>query len=291
MSPEEQASPAQNLQEIDHLIEIRYRVYKSMSKLIHERHEHHLCPPNILKCINDILMICQDHIQLPICIWEYSQTYIGNHTNYVCCLHISKVPCIGWPFRRYLHGKLTFEYGVVSNLIAICKEVIHNLAERDETKKDYKRIAKMTHKEISDDLIACEEFLGMMESNFKGLIEVIHTKYAAFSIVNTQIETVKKLNKQGYILDEEYEAMLCQYQHRITKLHQYNPQYKFNLKSGLMLDFPILAVLKIDDLEVIGDEFENCKQTYPKDAIIMEKGDTVHHVLFILKGLVSEEFE
>ena len=47
-------------------------------------------------------MVCNDHIDDNICVWEYAQNYIGHGGFYSFMLKIAAIKYFGYPFRKYV---------------------------------------------------------------------------------------------------------------------------------------------------------------------------------------------
>lgn len=95
--------------------------------------------------------------------------------------------------------------------------------------------------------------------------------------------------KEGYISFNEYEILSTQVDKRVMRLSNYHPNITFNIDNALFLEFPIFTHLDQKSMSLITQIFKHNVHDYPKNSIILQKGEVVETILFITKGLVCEE--
>ena len=269
--------------------ELRFRIYSLVRSVLNERHTKHLTSSLVVRALRNICDISSDHLDKKISIWEYTSIYISDHQSIKWIMKLNSLPLIGNFFNNYLSSKLSFEYNLISNLVVCCKDVSQSLNDLP-LDKDYHIQIEEVKKELLQDLALGEEFLDTLKGDFPDLVKMIHTKTAAYAVVQYQKDQLHIFEKEGLISQHEKMKQDILLDKRIIQINKYRPKFSQKEKniafSTFVLDFPAFRDLNQKSRNMIQES--TIKVSFSKDGSIYQSGEDADYIYLIIKGVATD---
>lgn len=283
--------------------EVRHRVYSLFTKIANERKELFLCPHQTFAAIDEIVSHCQDNVYVDIDIIEYAH-YEEPSSKWVDWLiSMSKVKCIGYPFKRMAFDAIRDSYLLYWNLEAIMTEVHHELDKallktvsfqvRNDSHDPYSYAIEEVMVELDNDFEYVQSYVEEIRNKQPEVIEFTQTQLAGFMMLDERSKVAKDMRDKGAFTYEEWHDVESESGKLFRKVNNNFPEpFEFGSEtSNVSLQFPLMRCMSEDQKVRLGVILDMSKKTYAAGKVLVNKGETdFTNLLFIREGFLEESW-
>ncbi len=166
-------------------------------------------------------------------------------------------------------------------------ESIHRSLEKDD--KQGNKNLELIEEEINENKIEGLTFIRNLRKTYPEIYDAISTRQATRSLLNYEIKTIERLQKNGRIDSTEAHKMVHSVEERMKKLLLTPPEVKIPDAAFLLKEIPLFQDFDDISKDKIGKAF-NAKIHAVGDTIIKE-GSASDHMYIVARGTVKIEMK
>ncbi|HIA37287.1 MAG TPA: cyclic nucleotide-binding domain-containing protein [Flavobacteriales bacterium] len=200
---------------------------------------------------------------------------------------LQAIPLIGTLAKNELSNRLAMSYDIAQGFIVAQEEVVKLVDSMTDDKEGgtNKSLVDEVKVEIETNRIRGLHYIkGIREVNPE-IAAAIETKQAIRSVLNHERSTIKKLQNQGRIEDDESEKMISSVEERMKKLMDSPPAIKLPAPHELLKEIPWLQGLDADTFKKVEATVED--KIYQSGEALMKEGGGGDGLFIIARGSVN----
>ena len=271
-----------NLTREECLIETRRRFFSSLKGLYWEEFESGQCLGDTALVLMNSCDRCLDKYYCPVEDWEVLENDLCNSSFMKGLLSLSRVPLIGFVFKKLLFERIVIIYDAASTFVRVHKEAEELM---DETELDVdKDIFNEVMNSAKAEVARCEAFIrDYIVEGFTDVMADVQTKRASHSLLISQRELIQKLYKQGIIQELECTQMIAGIDSNLKDLSIKTTSKMPSLKRQLRQKFPQASQEEINQLcETTSGEY------IQPDKVLFKEGEECNCAYLVINGRVKE---
>jgi len=199
------------------------------------------------------------------------------------------LPLIGkWAEGRFV-DKLSISYDCARGFVEAQEEALKLVESMnrslEENDKDGEKNLAIIEEEINENKIHGQTFIRNLRKNYPEIYTAIATRQAIRSVLNYELRTVERLQKNGRIDSGEAQKMTIQIEERMKKLFDSPPTIELPETIELLKEVPWLQGLDKDIFNRVTELFQN--RVFAVGDDLMKEGTPGDSLYIIVRGTVK----
>lgn len=194
---------------------------------------------------------------------------------------LQNIPLFGKIIENYFFERLSVSYDTARGFVEAQEEglkLVESMA-RSAVDKDEEKILAIIEEEINENRIHGLTFIRNLRKNYPEIYTAIATRQAIRTMLNYELKTVERLQKNGRIDTAEASKMTSVIEERMKRLMQKPPRIKLPDTLEILREIPWLHDLRKDTFDAVEEFFQ--QRVYSiGDTLIKE--DTMGDSLYII---------
>jgi NhaP-type Na+/H+ or K+/H+ antiporter len=207
---------------------------------------------------------------------------------------LQTLPLLGAFWKRRFYRKLALSYDCARGFVVANEENLKSLSSlivglsggTDEVTKEVDKVSGLED-EINENKIMGLTFLRNLKDTFPEVYHAIETQIASRSLLNHQMITIQKLEKQGRLEPADASSLEAVIQSHMKQIIDSPPDYKSTESLRYLHTLPALLTHPESDLEFLASLFQ--EKMYPTDAKICSEDAHSDGFFVIVRGSVRIE--
>lgn len=209
---------------------------------------------------------------------------------------LQTLPILGRFWRKRFYSRLALSYDCARGFVVANEENLKSLssliiglsAGTDEISKEVEKISGLED-EINENRIMGLTFLRNLKDTYPEVYHAIETQIASRSLLNYQMATIQKLEKQGRLEPADATTLEGNIQSMMKKINDTPPEIKATEALRYLASLPALSTLSEVDLEFFANLF--VEKVFPADAKIVQEDNPTEGFCIIVRGKAKVEQE
>jgi len=209
---------------------------------------------------------------------------------------LQTLPVLGRFWRKRFYSRLALSYDCARGFVVANEENLKSLssliiglsAGTDEISKEVEKISGLED-EINENRIMGLTFLRNLKDTYPEVYHAIETQIASRSLLNYQMATIQKLEKQGRLEPADATTLEGNIQSMMKKINDTPPEIKATEALRYLAGLPTLSTLSEADLELFANLF--VEKVFPADAKIVYEDNPTEGFYIIVRGTAKVEQE
>jgi len=201
---------------------------------------------------------------------------------------LQTLPVMGGFWRKRFYRKLALSYDCARGFVVANEENLKSLSSlivglsggTDEVSKEVERISGLED-EINENRIMGLTFLRNLKETYPEVYHAIETQIASRSLLNHQMATIQKLEKQGRLEPADALNIENEIQSHMKQIIDSPPQIMTTEALRYLHSIPALSALNESDLENLASQFQ--EKVFPIDGKIAVEGFEVDRFYIIIR--------
>ncbi len=207
---------------------------------------------------------------------------------------LQTLPLLGGFWKKQFYRKLALSYDCARGFVVANEENLKSLSSliiglsggTEEVTKDVEKISGLED-EINENRIMGLTFLRNLKETYPEVYHAIETQIASRSLLNHQMTTIHKLEKQGRLEPADAANLEAVIQSQMKQIIDSPPQYRTTESIKYLHSIPALNSLSENDIELLASYFE--EKIYPTDANICTEDSKTDGFVIIVRGTARIE--
>jgi NhaP-type Na+/H+ or K+/H+ antiporter len=207
---------------------------------------------------------------------------------------LQTLPVMGGFWRKRFYRKLALSYDCARGFVVANEENLKSLSSlivgltggTDKVTKEIEKVSSLED-EINENRIMGLTFLRNLKETYPEVYHAIETQIASRSLLNHQMGTIQKLEKQGRLEPADAANLESVIQSHMKQIIDSPPQIKTTESLRYLHSIPALSGLSESDLVFLADQFQ--EKVFPIDAKIALEGVNVDGFYIIIRGTARIE--
>lgn len=209
---------------------------------------------------------------------------------------LQTLPLMGGFWKKRFYRKLALSYDCARGFVVANEENLKSLSSliiglssgTEELSKDVERISSLED-EINENRIMGLTFLRNLKETYPEVYHAIETQIASRSLLNYQMLSIQKLEKQGRLEPADAYTLEANIQSQMKQIIDSPPNIKTTEASRYLHSIPAFSDLPEADLEFLTSLFQ--EKVYPIDAKLANENTQIDGFLIIVRGSARIERE
>ncbi len=197
----------------------------------------------------------------------------------------------GYWAKRWFFERLAVSYDTARGLLEAQEESLkliesmYRHLNEDENRVEEEKNLVLVEKEIKMNKVYAQNFIRTIKKNFPEIYNAISTRQAIRSVLNYELRTIERLEKNGRVSSKEAEKMVKSVEERMKKL-VYSPlKVKLPKTTELLQDVPWLKTIGYDTFNKVVDQFQY--QMYSMGEQLIKENTPADSLFIIVRGTVQ----
>jgi hypothetical protein len=199
------------------------------------------------------------------------------------------IPLFGRFWRRQFYRRLALSYDCARGFVVANEENLKSLssliiglsAGNQEISKEVEKLSKLED-EINENRIMGLTFLRNLRDTYPEVYHAIETQIASRSLLNYQMASIQKLEKQGRLETADAKTLEGGIQGMMKKFIDTPPEIKTTEALRYMISIPALSSLSEGDMGYFANLF--VEKVFPTDAKIVTEDSPTEVFYIIIRG-------
>ena len=200
---------------------------------------------------------------------------------------LQNIPLLGKVIENYFFERLSISYDTARGFVEAqeeCLKLVESMA-RSAVDKDEEKILGIVEEEINENRIHGLTFIRNIRKNYPEIYTAIATRQAIRSMLNYELKTVERLQKNGRIDSSEAGKMVSVIEERMKRLMQKPPKIKLPDTLEIIKEIPWLHDLKKDTFEAVQEFFQ--QRVYSIGDTLIKEGAMGDSLYIVIRGNVK----
>eukprot|EP00361_Fabrea_salina_P006557 CAMPEP_0202436778 /NCGR_PEP_ID=MMETSP1345-20130828/26223_1 /ASSEMBLY_ACC=CAM_ASM_000843 /TAXON_ID=342563 /ORGANISM="Fabrea Fabrea salina" /LENGTH=635 /DNA_ID=CAMNT_0049050299 /DNA_START=243 /DNA_END=2150 /DNA_ORIENTATION=+ len=268
--------------------EMRYRFLITLKGMYWYEYEKGQCAPMAALALIKSADTTIDEVGREIKDWELLESSLVHGWIISIFRKVKKWPVLGRLFTLVLYNKLSAAYDIGSTYL-----VCHAYAEeklREIIEEDSVEFLEEIIRESNEQVELCKHFLTTnITEIFSEITRDIHTKKAAYVVLNRQLTIVNDFRKNGFIEENEFKLLSVKIEKMIYSLQVKSLYSKMPTLDEIIPNLPFFETIPKKALHNLID---NAKKTLIQAGeFLFKKGERAKGAYIILRGRAVETNE
>ncbi len=209
---------------------------------------------------------------------------------------LQTLPLLGRFWRKRFYNRLALSYDCARGFVVANEENLKSLSSliiglSSGTEQISKEVEKLTglEDEINENRIMGLTFLRNLKDTYPEVYHAIETQIASRTLLNYQMATIQKLEKQGRLEPADAITLEGDIQSQMKKINDTPPEIKATEALRYLNTLPALSNLTEGDMEFFANLF--VEKVFPADAKIVSEDSPTEGFYVIVRGTVKVEVE
>ncbi|CAD8062241.1 unnamed protein product [Paramecium primaurelia] len=277
MDDEEDQELDQNL-----LTEIRRIFLMALKGIYMEQFESNQCSPDTIILLTESANLDLDNDKEHMNSWEFLQSQFSER--YINLLFYMKDKfLIGILARNQLFSYIYTIYDAVSAYI----EAIQILKEEASHYHFSQNLLLVILNEVEDNKKSAISYLeGYLEVSFPEISRELHTKKAAFEILEFEKQVLRNNLQSGQLNDKEFLRMKRNIDKKVKNLNELNPPWQMPSLIDILTQHELFKSLTQANIQKL---LEGSREdSFGRDQLIFKEGDRANEICIITRGAGNE---
>lgn len=247
--------------------ELRYNLLRHLVGLFFKKFENLEIALSVYRILEDACYNAQEAFDQQLALWQDVYLYFAHQS-----LTRLLIKTRGW----FILGALTT--GLLSSHLSTIYDItVTFITVLEESKKYVKGFIAspaciaQVHDEICGQIKAAESYLIDFQRQFESMLQPIHTRRAAMSLLQHMLNFLQKQKNQ--ISDEDLDQYVHLVEQRISQLNRMRIEWQLPDFDQLQIQFPIFNCLSQDQIRRLTER--QVDSTFQSGDYIYRKGDVV----------------
>jgi NhaP-type Na+/H+ or K+/H+ antiporter len=209
---------------------------------------------------------------------------------------LQTLPVLGRFWRKRFYNRLALSYDCARGFVVANEENLKSLssliiglsAGADEITQEVDKLTGLED-EINENRIMGLTFLRNLKDTYPEVYHAIETQNASRSLLNHQMATIQKLEKQGRLEPSDAINLEGIIQSQMKKINDTPPEIKATEALRYLKTLPALSSLSDSDMEYFANLF--VEKVFPTDAKIVSEDSPTEGFYIMVRGTAKVEFE
>ena len=209
---------------------------------------------------------------------------------------LQTVPVLGRFWRKQFYNRLALSYDCARGFVVANEENLKSLSSliiglSAGTEQISKEVEKLTglEDEINENRIMGLTFLRNLKDTYPEVYHAIETQIASRTLLNYQMATIQKLEKQGRLEPADAITLEGHIQSQMKKINDTPPEIKATEALRYLNSLTALSSLTEGDMEYFANLF--VEKVFPTDARIVTEDSPTEGFYIIVRGTAKVEVE
>lgn len=200
---------------------------------------------------------------------------------------LQNIPLLGKIIENYFFERLSVSYDTARGFVEAQEEGLKLVESmvRSATDKEEEKILAIIEEEINENRIHGLTFIRNLRKNYPEIYTAIATRQAIRAILNYELRTVERLQKNGRIDSSEATKIITVIEERMKRLMQKPPKVKLPETIEILKDIPWLRDLKKSTFENVVDAFQH--RVFSVGDTLIKEGTAGESLYIIIRGNIK----
>lgn len=202
---------------------------------------------------------------------------------------LQTLPLMGGFWKKRFYRKLALSYDCARGFVVANEENLKSLSSlivglsggTDEVSKEVEKISGLED-EINENRIMGLTFLRNLKETYPEVYHAIETQIASRSLLNHQMSTIQKLEKQGRLEPADASNLESVIQSQMKQIIDSPPQIMTTEALRYLHSIPSLSSISETELEYLASQFQ--EKVFPTDGKIATEGSEIDGFYIIIRG-------